>query len=118
MIGRHIKTMLAAVLITSLVAAQPDFRAQAFAAKEQGKLQVAADLFHKLFKAGAADREILVGGAWCMEKTGRYNDALDLLSRGKTKFPGSADFRVGIARVLNLQAASMLASTGAKLCAR
>ena len=63
----------------------------------------------------AADREILVGGAWCMEKTGRYNDALDLLSRGKTKFPGSADFRVGIARVLNLQAASMLASTGPKL---
>ena len=104
MIGRHINTMLAAVLITTPAPAQPDFRAQAFAAKQKGQLDAAADLFHKLFKAGAADREVLTDGAWCMEKTGRYNDALNLLSRGKQKFPGDAAFRVGIARVLNLQA--------------
>jgi len=112
MIGPHIKTMLAAVLIASLAVAQPDFRAQAFAAQKAGKLQAAADLFHKLYEAGAADREILIEGARCMEKIGRFNDALDLLSRGKTKFPDAADFRVGLARVFNLQAASMLASSG------
>ena len=89
-----------------------DFRAQAFAAEKTGDLQKAADLFMKLCKAGAKDLEVLKSGARCLEQTGRYNDALDLLTEGKIKFPAEASFQVGLARVFNLKAASLLRSTG------
>ncbi len=105
-------TALFAAFASCVATAQTDFRAEAFAAKKAGKLQEAADLFKKLYDAGAADREILTAGATCLEKLGRYNDALDLLSRGKKKFPAEASFRVGLARVFNLQAASILKSSG------
>lgn len=116
MTTRHIEMALAVVLFASVTAgnasAQTDFRAEAFAARKAGEWKKAAGLFRKLFEAGAADREILVEGASCLEKVGRYNDALDLLSRGKKKFPTDAVFRVGLARVFNLQAATLFATSG------
>ena len=116
MTKRYIETWVATVLLVSITAisspAQPDHRAKAFAAQKAGKTSIAADLFRQLYEAGADDRELLLAGSKCLETLGRYNDALNLLSRGKNRFPKQAEFRVGLARVFNLQAATMLASTG------
>ncbi|MCA8955353.1 MAG: tetratricopeptide repeat protein [Planctomycetes bacterium] len=89
-----------------------DFRARAFAAYSAGKLAEASDLFMRLFHAGAADRDLLRTGAECLEKNQRFNDALDVLARGKKQFPDDEVFRVALARVYNLKAAGLLKSTG------
>ena len=105
---------LAAILLGLGVASlgAQDHRAEAAAAAARGDVAGAADLWTKLIEAGADDQEALVEGARCLEEAGRYNDALDVLARGKRKFPDEVAFRVALARVYNRKAADLLRSLG------
>jgi tetratricopeptide (TPR) repeat protein len=100
------------ITVGDALPAQDDYRAKAFAASDAGDTARAADLFFRLFKAGAEDKAVLATGARCLEKTGRYNDALVMLTRGGKKFPREVTFQVGLARVHNLKAAQTFHESG------
>jgi tetratricopeptide (TPR) repeat protein len=108
----QLRALAIALLIGAPLCGQDDYRAKAFAASDAGDFVRAADLFYRLFKSGAQDQEVLTTGARCLEKVGRYNDALDLLTRGTKKFPKIPGLQVSLARLYNLKAALTYQESG------
>ena len=112
---------LSAVLANPGIAAQPTptsaanknaLRARAFKAKQDREFSKAGDLFLKLQKLDPTDPEPYLLAGECLEKSKRYNDALDVLESGRKRFPAELGFSVGIARNYNLKAHDLLNSSG------
>ena len=109
----HAVALMATVLVGAAIPAQTtDFRAQAFAAHRAGRHAEAADLLMKLYRAGATDRQTLEAAAKSLEEVGRFNDALDVLSRAKKHFSADPGFAVAMARCFSRKAHGLLKSTG------
>jgi len=87
-------------------------RARAFKAKQDGDFSKAGDLFLKLQKLDLTDPEPYLLAGECLEKSRRYNDALDILEAGRKRFPAELRFSVGIARNFNLKAHHLLNTSG------
>ncbi|MHC4896374.1 MAG: tetratricopeptide repeat protein [Planctomycetota bacterium] len=87
-------------------------RAQAFKAKQNREFSKAGDLFLKLQKLDPTDPEPYLLAGECLEKSKRYNDALDVLEAGRKRFPAELRFSVGIARSYNLKGHDVLNTSG------
>ena len=87
-------------------------RSRAFRARQNREFSKAGDLFLELSKLAPEDPEILLLAGECLEKSKRYNDALDTLEMGRKRFPAELRFSVGIARSYNLKAHDLLNSSG------
>jgi tetratricopeptide (TPR) repeat protein len=87
-------------------------RAQAFKAKQNREFSKAGDLFLKLQKLDPTDPEPYLLAGECLEKSKRYNDALDVLEAGRKRFPAELRFSVGIARSYNLKGHEVLNTSG------
>ncbi len=84
-------------------------RSRAFRARQSREFSKAGDLFLELSKLDPEDPEILLLAGECLEKSKRYNDALEA---GRKRFPAELRFSVGIARSYNLKAHDLLNSSG------
>jgi tetratricopeptide (TPR) repeat protein len=87
-------------------------RDKAFQAKQDKEYSKAGDLFLQLVKLDPSDPEPYLLAGECLEKSKRYNDALDVLESGRKRFPDELRFAVGIARNYNLKGHQLLADTG------
>ena len=85
-------------------AQEAELREHAFGAENQGRFAEAADAFLKLAKADAGRAEWVVAAGRCLGRCGRFRDAIDLLDRARTTFPGVIDVPAMLARTYLLKA--------------
>lgn len=76
----------------------PGLREQAAGAENRGEYGRAADLWLELSARDPARAEWVVAAGRCLGRAGRYNDAIDLLTRRRADFPGVLDLAAMLAR--------------------
>ncbi len=76
---------------------------RAAAAENAGRYAEAAELYLQLTTAEPDRAEWLVHAGRCLGRAGRFNDAIDLLSRRRNAFPGVLDVPAMLARTLLLK---------------
>jgi len=95
-----------------------ELRERAYAAEVRGKYSAAADAFLQLASVEPDDPTWAVAAGRCLGRSARFKEAIDLLDRARTTFPGSLEVPSMLAKTLLLQAESERdASNAASLCA-
>ncbi len=97
-------------LATALPAQDPTLRERAAAAERRGEYSAAADLYIELTREAPNDPDLYLAAGNCLGRSGRYNDALDLLEGVRKRFPDVLELHAMIARTYSLKARSMLDS--------
>jgi len=82
---------------------QGSLREQAFGAENQGRWGDAAEAFLKLVQAEPNRAEWVVAAGRCLGRSGRFRDAIDLLDKARTTFPGVIDVPAMLARTYLLK---------------
>ena len=79
-------------------------RERAAAAENLGRYAEAADLYLQLMRSEPLRAEWAVAAARCLGRSGRFNDAIDLLCDKRNAFPGVTDVAAMLARTWLLKA--------------
>lgn len=81
-------------------------RESARGAERQGRFADAAALYLRLVAAEPDRPEWVAGAGRCLGRSGRFNDAINLLQEKQARFPGELDLPALLARTLLLKAES------------
>jgi tetratricopeptide (TPR) repeat protein len=87
---------------------QPTLREQAATAERKGDFARAAEPYLQLCASEPGDVQWVLRGADCLGRSGRFNDALDLLEKARPRFPEVLDVPSLIARTCALKARALI----------
>lgn len=82
---------------------QNQLRAEAFAAKNQGRFSAAADAFLQLAAAAPQRIDWVVAAGECLGRSGRFHEAVGFLDAARARFEGAIEVNAILARTLLLQ---------------
>lgn len=82
----------------------PLLRERAAAAENIGRFGEAADHYLKLMQQDPTRADWAIAAGRCLGRSGRYNDAIDLLTQKRNAFPGIVDVTAMLARTYLLKA--------------
>jgi tetratricopeptide (TPR) repeat protein len=108
----HRATVLAVLLSGAAAGCQEPqpapavLRERALGAERRGSFAAAADAYLQLVASEPDEPRWVAGAGRCLGRSGRFNDALDLLQRKRARFPAEPDLPALLARTLLLKAES------------
>jgi tetratricopeptide (TPR) repeat protein len=94
----------------------PLLRQRAAAAENLGRFAEAADLYGKLMQQDPQRAEWAIAAGRCLGRSGRFNDAIDLLTSKRSAFPGVTDVTAMLARTWLLKAEGDPGALHPELC--